>query len=66
MGHYDTFEKIAIEAMFGHFVPPKLDEGLTRYEEIYTTARCQSGCRKVFQSKADRDRHNKLMYDLDL
>ena len=55
---------MAAKAMSGEQVIPQIDEGLSGVSED-EAIRCDMGCRKVFQSNADRNRHIKLVHRIN-
>ena len=57
-GHFKTWEEMASLSTIGKLQPQTLDEGLEG-DMI-----CKNGCRKVFQSAADRERHNRLVHKI--
>ena len=61
--HYNTWHELAADAMKGQSTLKKLDQGLSGVDEE-ETVRCDLGCRMVFQSNADRQRHIKLVHRL--
>ncbi|XP_038052645.1 uncharacterized protein LOC119725325 [Patiria miniata] len=61
-GHFFTWQEMASKAVTGKLKIPALDEGV--HSPINGERVCQAGCKKVFVSAADRDRHNRLMHKL--
>lgn len=60
-GHYKTWEEMASLATARKLKKMDLDEGLSSsLQGEYR--RCKHGCRKVFQSRADKDRHDKILH----
>ncbi len=61
--HFMSWRELATEAFHGSLELPELDYGLSNpyvYEGHRTCPK--ELCRKVFQSRADRDRHDKLVH----
>ena len=60
-GHFQTWHELATQALSGKLEELTLDNGLgstLNFQRI-----CMDGkCHKVFQSAADRDRHNRLVH----
>ena len=57
------WKEMALEAFTQTLDIPKLDHGLAESYEYKGSSMCKKeSCRKVFQSKADRDRHENLIH----
>ena len=59
-GHFFTWHEMATMAVSGTQQTPELDTGITT--GLKGDRLCTAGCKKVFQSTADRDRHYRLIH----
>ena len=63
---FKSWTQMANDAFNGRVRVPDLDEGLTSQYEHNGVSRCPHSCRKVYQSNADRERHEKLVHRLNV
>ena len=63
---YKTWSEMARAVPEGTQQLPDIDGGLSHPRNYIGQVRCVRGCKKVFQSVADRERHDKLIHRLQL
>ena len=62
-GHYQTWHSLASAVLEGEITLPSLDEGLST--SMKGARLCTKGRSKVFQSAADRERHDRLLHKFE-